>query len=144
PAPETIKLLQRAAQTLQKRYIPALRLPLGSPLYLRMSLPDMKIRLDLPPQIRVFAAFFIYSFCMGSLYPRIPAIQQAMGVGEGALGLALIGPGVGTILSLTFAGPVLERIGYRRVLVGGIPLLSALYALAVWSPNPLTLFLLLI
>jgi Cyanate permease len=109
-----------------------------------MSLPDMKIGLDLPPQIRVFAAFFIYSFCMGSLYPRIPAIQQAMGVGEGALGLALIGPGVGTILSLTFAGPVLERIGYRRVLVGGIPLLSALYALAVWSPNPLTLFLLLI
>ena len=104
----------------------------------------MKIGLDLPPQIRVFAAFFIYSFCMGSLYPRIPAIQQAMGVGEGALGLALIGPGVGTILSLTFAGPVLERIGYRRVLVGGIPLLSALYALAVWSPNPLTLFLLLI
>ncbi len=104
----------------------------------------MKIGLDLPPQIRVFAAFFIYSFCMGSLYPRIPAIQQAMGVGEGALGLALIGPGVGTILSLTFAGPILERIGYRRVLVGGIPLLSALYALAVWSPNPLTLFLLLI
>ncbi len=104
----------------------------------------MKIGLDLPPQIRVFAAFFIYSFCMGSLYPRIPAIQQAMGVGEGALGLALIGPGVGTILSLTFAGPILERIGYRRVLVGGIPLLSALYALAVWAPNPLTLFLLLI
>lgn len=67
-----------------------------------------------------------------------------MGVGEGALGLALIGPGVGTIVSLTFAGPIIERIGYRRVLVGGIPLLAALYALAVWAPNPLTLFLLLI
>ena len=111
---------------------------------MRTSLPEMRIGLDLPPQIRVFAAFFIYSFCMGSLYPRIPAIQQSMEVGEGALGLALVGPGVGTILSLTFAGPILERIGYRRVLVIGIPLLSALYALAVWAPNPLTLFLLLI
>ena len=104
----------------------------------------MAIGLTLPPQIRVYAAFFIYSFCMGSLYPRIPAIQQSMGVGEGALGFALIGPGVGTLISLTFAGPVLERIGYRRVLLTAIPLLSVLYAVAVWAQTPLALFLLLI
>jgi hypothetical protein len=41
---------------------------------------------------RIFAAFFLYSFCLGGLYPRIGEIQLAMGVGEGALGLALIGP----------------------------------------------------
>jgi hypothetical protein len=39
----------------------------------------------------VFIGFFIYSFGLGTLFPRIGDIQIAMGLGEGALGLALIG-----------------------------------------------------
>jgi len=104
----------------------------------------MRFGIALPPQIKVFGAFFIYSFCMGSLYPRLPAIQQAMGVGEGALGLALIGAAFGTLVSLTFAGPVIERIGYRRTLLTAIPLLSVFYAIAVWAQGPLAFFLLLV
>lgn len=104
----------------------------------------MKFGIDLPPQIKVFGAFFVYSFCMGSLYPRLPAIQQSLGVGEGALGLALIGAALGTLLSLTFAGPIIERIGYRRSLLTALPLLSIFYALAVWANSPLTLFVLLL
>jgi len=104
----------------------------------------MRFGIDLPPHIKVFGAFFIYSFCMGSLYPRLPDIQEAMNVGEGALGLALIGAGLGTLISLTFAGPFIEAIGYRRVLLGAIPLLSVLYAIALWASGPLALFLLLI
>ncbi|MHA6689522.1 MFS transporter [Devosia sp. A449] len=103
----------------------------------------MKFGIDLPPQIKVFGAFFIYSFCMGSLYPRLPAIQGAMGVGEGALGLALVGAALGTLISLTFAGPIIERIGYRRTLLTALPLLALFYAIAVWAPSPLTFFLLL-
>ncbi len=103
----------------------------------------MRFGLELPPQIKVFGAFFVYSFCMGSLYPRIPAIQQAMGVGEGALGLSLIGAALGTLISLTFAGPIIERIGYRRTLLCALPILSVFYAVAAWAPNPLTFFLLL-
>ncbi|MBD8066270.1 MFS transporter [Devosia sp. PTR5] len=104
----------------------------------------MRFGLDLPPQIKVFGAFFVYSFCMGSLYPRLPAIQAAMGVGEGALGLSLIGAAIGTLISLTFAPPIIERIGYRRTLLGAIPLLSALYAASVWAQGPLAFFLLLV
>ena len=104
----------------------------------------MRFGIALPPQIKVFGAFFIYSFCMGSLYPRLPAIQQAMGVGEGALGLALIGAAFGTLVSLTFAGPVIESIGYRRTLLTAIPLLSVFYAIAVWAQGPLAFFLLLV
>lgn len=104
----------------------------------------MRFGIDLPPQIKVFGAFFIYSFCMGSIFPRMPDIQTAMGVGEGALGLALIGSAVGTLISLTFAGPLIETIGYRRVLLFAIPLLSALYALASWAQTPVTFFLLLV
>jgi MFS family permease len=103
----------------------------------------MSFGINLPPQIKVFGAFFIYSFCMGSLYPRLPAIQSFMGVGEGALGLSLVGAALGTLISLTFAGPFIERIGYRRTLLAALPLLSVLYAIAVWAPSPLTFFLLL-
>lgn len=104
----------------------------------------MRFGIDLPPQIKIFGAFFVYSFCMGSIFPRLPDIQQAMGVGEGALGLALIGSAVGTLISLTFAGRLVETIGYRRVLLTAIPLLSALYALASWATTPLAFFLLLV
>lgn len=104
----------------------------------------MRFGIDLPPQMKVFGAFFVYSFCMGSMFPRLPDIQTAMGVAEGQLGLALIGSAVGTLVSLTFAGRFIEAIGYRRVLLGAIPLLSALYALAMWAQGPLMLFLLLV
>jgi MFS family permease len=104
----------------------------------------MRFGLDLPPQFRVYAAFFLYSFCMGNLFPRLPAIQEAMGVAEGALGLALIGSAVGTLISLTFAGPLVERIGHRRTLLTAIPLLSVTYATAVTAQGPVAFFLLLV
>ena len=104
----------------------------------------MRFGLALPPQIKVFGAFFIYSFCMGAMFPRLPEIQEAMGVGEGQLGLALIGSAVGTLISLTFAGRFIEAVGYRRVLLVAIPLLSVLFAAAVWAANPLAFFLLLV
>ena len=104
----------------------------------------MRFGIELPPQIKVFGAFFVYSFCMGSMFPRLPDIQQAMGVGEGQLGLALIGSAVGTLISLTFAGRLVEKVGYRRVLLTAIPLLSVFYALAMWAQGPLMFFLLLL
>lgn len=103
----------------------------------------MRFGIALPPHFKIFGAFFVYSFCMGSIFPRLPAIQEAMGVGEGALGLALIGSAIGTLVSLTFAGRFVEAIGYRRVLLTAIPLLSMLYALASWAQSPLVFFFLL-
>lgn len=104
----------------------------------------MKFGPSLPPHFRVFAAFAVYAFCMGNIFPRLPDIQHQMGVAEGALGLGLIGTPVGTLIALTFTAPLLERIGFRRVLLGGIPLLTIAYAIAAQAPNPVALFLLLI
>lgn len=104
----------------------------------------MSFGLNLAPQRRVFGAFAVYSFCMGNIFPRLPDIQHAMGVQEGALGLGLIGTPVGTLLALTFAAPVLEKIGFRRALLAAIPLLAVLYAIAVLAPNPLVFFFLLV
>jgi MFS family permease len=104
----------------------------------------MRFGLELPPQLRVFGGFFIYSFCMGSLPPRLPDIQHAMGIEEGALGFGLIGTAVGTLISLSFAGPWLERFGYRRSILLLIPLLALLYAVASFANGPLVFFLLLV
>lgn len=80
--------------------------------------------MNLPAHFRVFAAFFIYSFSLGGFYPRLPEIQARLGVQEGALGLGLIGIATGTLISLTFIAPKLERFGYRRVLLTMMPLVS--------------------
>ena len=104
----------------------------------------MRVGFELPPQQRVYGGFFIYSFCMGSLPPRLPDIQRAMGVEEGALGFGLIGAAVGTLISLSLAGPWLEKFGYRRSILTLIPLLSLFYAIASFADGPLAFFLLLL
>jgi len=104
----------------------------------------MRFGLELPPQQRIYGGFFIYSFCLGSLPPRLPDIQHAMGIEEGALGFGLIGTAVGTLISLSLAGPWLERFGYRRSILALIPLLALFYAIASFATGPLAFFLLLL
>ncbi len=96
------------------------------------------------PAWRVCAAFFLYAFAIGGFYPRLPEIQRALGVGERALGFALIGTACGTLLSLTFASRLLERVGHRRALLGLMALLPAFYAAASTAPGALSLFALLL
>jgi MFS family permease len=104
----------------------------------------MTFGLSLAPQHRVYAGFAIYSFGMGNIFPRLPDIKHAMGIADGTLGLSLIGTPIGTLTALTLAAPILERVGFRRALLGLVPLLSVAYAIAVHAPGPLALFLMLI
>ena len=104
----------------------------------------MKFGLDLAPQHKVFGGFAIYSFTMGNIFPRFADLRNTMGVEEGAFGFGLIGAPVGTLVALTFAPPLIERIGYRRAILLLIPLLSVCYALATFAPNPMWFFALLI
>ena len=104
----------------------------------------MKFGLDLAPHHKVFGAFAIYSFTMGNIFPRFADLRTFMGVEEGAFGFGLIGAPVGTLISLTFAPPLLERIGYRRSILLLIPILSLCYATATLAPNPMWFFALLV
>ncbi len=104
----------------------------------------MTFGLRLAPQHRVYAGFAIYSFGMGNIFPRLPDIKHAMDIEDGTLGLSLIGTPIGTLTALTLAAPILERVGFRRALLGLVPLLSVAYAIAVHAPGPLALFLMLI
>ena len=65
---------------------------------------------DLPPERRVYAAFFLYAFAMGGIFPRLPEIQRGLGVAEGAFGIALIGTACGTMVSLSLAAPAIPPI----------------------------------
>jgi len=90
---------------------------------------------------RVFAAFFLYAFALGGLYPRMAEIQQGMGVAEGALGLGLIGTASGTLISLTFGGRWIDQLGAQKILWFGLPLIAVFYALAAMASNPMIMFL---
>lgn len=100
--------------------------------------------INLSPAHRVYAGFALYSFAMGNIFPRLADVQAGMGVNTGALGLGLIGAPIGTLISLTFATPHLERIGFGRLLPPALPVLALFYAVAVHAPSPLILFLCLI
>jgi MFS family permease len=107
-----------------------------------MTSPSIRrISLRLPPHRRVFAAFFLYAFSLGGLFPRLAELQRSIGLSEGELGLGLIGAACGTLFSLTFAGRLIERVGHRSTLLALMPMLPAFYALAAHATGTLPLFL---
>jgi MFS family permease len=103
-----------------------------------------RIGLSLPAHHRVFAAFFVYAFGFGGFFPRLAELQHSMGVSEGALGLGLIGTAVGTLIALSFAGRLVERVGHRTVLLWVPLLVPAIYAVASFAQGTLQLFLTLL
>ena len=114
---------------------------------MRRPLPEPLLRrsgLTLPLAWRIYAAFFLYAFGMGGIFPRLPEIQRALGVAEGAFGLALIGAACGTMVSLSFGGRLLERFGHRQALLGLMALLPVFYAIASTAAGPLAMFALLV
>ena len=100
--------------------------------------------LPLAPRRRVFAAFFLYAFSFGGFFPRLAELQRAMGVTEGELGLGLIGMACGTLVSLTFAGQAIERVGHRCTLLALLPVLPLFYLLAAHARGSLELFVCLL
>jgi len=104
----------------------------------------MTFGLKLAPQHRVYAGFAVYSFALGNIFPRLPDIKRAMAIEDGTLGLSLIGTPIGTLIALTLAAPIMERVGFRRALLVLVPLLALAYAVAVHAPSPVALFLMLL
>lgn len=98
----------------------------------------------MPAHRRVFAGFFLYAFGFGGFFPRLGELQRTMGLSESQLGLGLIGTAVGTLISLSLASRLIERIGHRRMLLTVPTLVPAFYALASHADGVLALFLTLV
>ncbi|MBL1240433.1 MAG: MFS transporter [OCS116 cluster bacterium] len=75
-------------------------------------------------QIKVYTVFFLYSLTLGGIFPRLGEMQLAMGAGEAALGLGLLGFALGTQISLMFSNPLIEKIGYKWIILLAVPLLG--------------------
>ena len=76
-------------------------------------------------RLGVFAIFFLNGFGFASFVVRIPEVQERLALGEGLLGLALLGVSLGSLVSMPLAGWLVSRFGSRRV-VGVSALLSPL------------------
>ena len=95
-------------------------------------------------RLAVIAVFALNGFALGSWFVRIPAVQDGLGVGEGLLGVALLGAAVGALLSMTVTGALISRLGSRRV-VGVAALLLPLSLIPIaLAPNVATLALALV
>ena len=91
----------------------------------------------IPPIVIVF---FLHALSQGGLFSRLPDIQQALGLDEAALGIALLGQPAGAILSFLFAAPLVERVGTRRVVLWTIPVMSVVMVAMALAPSLPLLF----
>jgi MFS family permease len=80
---------------------------------------------------RAVRAFFaINGILFGTWVSRIPRVQTDVGIGEGELGIALLGAALGLISAVPPAGAVVARRGTRGPIIAG----SLLYCLALPLP----------
>lgn len=85
--------------------------------------------------------FLTHAVATGSLFTRIPDLQQGLGIDAATLGLAFIGQPVGAITMFLFASRVVEHFGTRLVLLAGLPAIaSGIFAMAI-VPSAFALFL---
>lgn len=78
----------------------------------------------------VSTVFFLTGVGVANWSVRIPAVQERLGLGEGQLGLALLGVSAGALTAMPLSGRLVARYGSRPVTAWSI----ALFALAVALP----------
>lgn len=64
-------------------------------------------------------AFFVAGFGVACWAPLVPLAKARLGVSDGSLGLLLLCLGLGSVLAMQVAGPVISRIGARPVVIAG-------------------------
>ena len=92
------------------------------------------------PRIAVSIVFLLHGVASGSWLSRIPSVQENLGLGTAALGLALLGGGLGSLLTMVPVGALIARFGSRAMVAAmAIPFGLALVLLA-FAPNGPLLF----
>ncbi|QXI31482.1 MFS transporter [Pseudomonas vanderleydeniana] len=82
--------------------------------------------------------FLVLGLCLAAWAPLVPLLKQRTGLDEGALGLLLLGLGVGSIIAMPLGGGLVARVGCRKViLVATGVMLAMLPLLATLGSVPL-------
>jgi MFS family permease len=80
------------------------------------------------PAAAIAAVFFVNGATYASWAPRLPELQRELGISDGALGLTLVGMGLGGLAASSFSGWLVDRRGSRTTTM----LTSA--AMSLWLP----------
>jgi len=94
--------------------------------------------------LAIGAMFATNGLAFGSWVPRLPEVRDALGIGDAALGLTLLGGGVGGLTMSLASGRIVDRFGSRRTMVASSLALSSLIPLIALAPSPPVLFAVLV
>ncbi len=72
-----------------------------------------------PPRVAITAVFALNGFLFGSMFSRLPAIQERTDIGDGQLGLALLCSMIGLLGAQVLGGALVARFGSRPLVLAG-------------------------
>jgi MFS family permease len=78
--------------------------------------------------LAIGAVFFVNGATLSSWTPRLPTLQAELGISDGALGLTLVGMGLGGLAASGFSGWLVDRRGSRTMTV------TTSAAMSLWLP----------
>ncbi len=94
----------------------------------------------MPLKLRILLVFFLQPIALGAWLPRIPEIQAKLDLDAAGLAIGLIGSPIGTLITLTFAGGLVHRIGARRAIAIFFPAFLMVMLLPLMAPAQPALF----
>src|SRR5829696_6313084 len=78
--------------------------------------------------LAVGTVFFVNGATLSSWTPRLPELQRELGISDAALGLTLVGMGLGGLASSAFSGWLVDRRGSRTTTM------TTSAAMSLWLP----------
>ena len=86
-------------------------------------------------RVAISAVFFLNGFGLASWFIHIPSVKEQLGLNEQQLGLALLGTGLGSLLTMWLSGWLMGRFGSRRILILATLCFAFSLVFPVWAPN---------
>lgn len=83
----------------------------------------------------VSTVFFLVGVGTANWAVRIPAVQSALGLSDGQLGIALLGVSAGAIVAMPLSGRLVARLGSRPVTLAGSIAFACALALPALAPS---------
>lgn len=91
-------------------------------------------------RLALTAAFFLHAAVFTNWVPRIPAVQEGLGLTEGGLALVFLGIAAGPLAAIPLAGAAAARLGSRPVVRVALVVYCLALCLPALAPTPGALF----
>ena len=92
------------------------------------------------PRAAVVAVFFALGATTGAWAARIPAIKAGLHLSAGTLGLVLLGPAIGSMLTMPVTGALLASLSPRRLVQISVLAISVMLPLSTFAGSAWQLF----